>query len=163
GLSSQARCVTIDWLAALVGGGDLGEAFGIAVQDAGKVHHFAEVANARVVEQLLDLCHRDGRAGRFKRGRRHTGRGAEIELEWRPGGVVEHVAHAGDAQHITDLVRVAYRRNGAVDDGRASELAWHEHGAFNVHVGVDKAGQQEREFATVFFWLGDGFDSSDAA
>ena len=65
--TAEAGGVAVDRLAAIVGRLHLGEATGIAVEDAGEVHHLAEVANPRVIEQRLDFGHGDLGAGRFER------------------------------------------------------------------------------------------------
>ena len=141
-LAAQPRRVAVHRLAAVVRRLHFRQARRIAVQDAGEVHHLAEIANPRIVEQLLDLGDRDLGAGRFERRRRHARRRTEVELERHLRRVLEHVPHARHAQHVADLVRIAHRGHGAVHDRRPGELARHEHRAFDVHVGVDEPGQQ---------------------
>ena len=53
--AAQPGRVAVDRLAAVVCRLHLRQAGRVAVQDAGKVHHLAEIENPRIVEQLLDL------------------------------------------------------------------------------------------------------------
>jgi len=51
--------------------------------------------------------------------------------------------YAGNSEHIADFVRIAHRSNRAMQNSRPSELARHQHRAFDMHMRVDKAGQKK--------------------
>jgi hypothetical protein len=131
--------VSIDGLASLVGRLHLRQTARVAVQNAGKVHHLAEIQNARVVEQLFNFRHGYLSARSFKRSCRHTRRRTKEKLERHLSRVLKHVLHAGNAEHISDLMRVAYRRHRPVHHRRPCKLAGHEHRAFNMHMGINEA------------------------
>ena len=142
--AAQTGGVAVDGFFAFMGGANLGHYVGIVVQHAGEIHHLGQINDRGIVEQLCHFSGVEHCAGFVERAGRHATRGAEMELQRRALGVVDHVAHARGAAHIGDFVRIAYRRHGAVQHGQACELGGHQHRTFDVHVCIDETGKQER-------------------
>ena len=80
-------------------------------------------------------------AGGFESGRRNTRRSSEIETERGSGGRLRHEIDAAFAADIGDLVRIAQGGYTAVPYRFLRKLPGSEHGALDMQVGVDEAGQ----------------------
>jgi hypothetical protein len=125
-------------LARALGRRDLGQHLGIAVDHAGEVHHLAQADDARPGHRLghivrADLAHRSFPAP----GALGTQDGICTKtLTGRHQRLVVHQPHAGQAQHIGDLVRVDEHRGGAVRDDGAGEFGDGHHAALDMHVAV---------------------------
>ncbi len=103
----------------------LRQAARVAIKNSRKVHHLAEIQNSRVIEQRLNLGYRNLGASSFKSCRRHARRRTEEKLERHLRRVLKHVMHAGNAEHIPNLMRIAHRRHGPMHNRRPREFAWH--------------------------------------
>ncbi len=119
--------------------------FGILVEHAGKIHHLAEIFYFAVFQQGAHLGRIEGGAGRFEcSGRYATGR-PEIEYKGDGPPVGDHKFHAGQPADIGDLVRIAYRGDGAMDYGEACEFRGYEEGTFDMDMRIDETGEDVGE------------------
>ena len=149
--------MAVDAFAVALGEGEFFHHLGIAMHDAGEIHHFGEVEERVVAAEFLDGVGAHHRAGGFERRGGNAGWDAKVDFERREGRLALHVAHALDAEHIGDLVGIGDGGGGSVDQGQSGEFGRGEHRAFDVHMRIDKAGTEERG-------VGDGgvlFDAED--
>ena len=70
----------------------------------------------------------------------HAGRRHDEDPQREAVAGVEHVADAGDAEHVGDLVRVGNDAGRAPRHHGSGELGHGDHARFDVHVGVQQAG-----------------------
>ena len=140
-LAAETGGVTVDGLFETFCACDLGHYFGVFVEDAGEVHHFAEVPDLVAGEEGFDFFGVEGGAGCLECGGRDAAGGAEIEVKGHGIAVADHEFDAGEAADVGDLAGVADRGDCAVSDGDAGEFGGDEEGAFDVDVGVDEAGE----------------------
>jgi len=140
-VTAQTRGMTVDDAPMLPRDAQFLHHDGIFVKDAGEVHHLAEIAHTFVGEQRADIVGRDLRTGRLERRGRNAGRRTEGDGKGHTCSVVQHVADTFHAVDVADLVRIAHRGHGTVDDGETGEFGRYEHRRFDVDVGIDEAGQ----------------------
>ncbi len=124
----------------VAGGLDLGQHLGHAQKDAGVVHHLGQADDARVFEKQPQIGRLQLRTRGLHVGGRHTGRGHDEDPQRQPLAGVEHVADAGDAQHVGDLVGIGDDGGGAARHDGPGELGHGHHARLDVDVGVDQAG-----------------------
>ena len=136
----QQRGVPVD--VAAREGRELGEAAGVAVDDAGVVHELRQPQHARVVGERCEVGGLQPRARRLHRGRGHAARQHHADVHHRAGAGVEEIADAVEAEHVGDLVRIADRRGDAAGGHAAVELEGRDQAALDVQVGVDEARHQ---------------------
>lgn len=139
--AAKSGCVAIDGFAILFRGIYFSHDFRVVVQDTGKIHHFAQVPDLRHGEEGFHIIRVKPGAGRFKGGGRNTARGAETEFEWNGAAIADHVTDAFHPADVGDFMRVADGAHRAMDHGHPGKFGRHQHGAFHVHVAVDKARQ----------------------
>jgi hypothetical protein len=135
--------VAVDGFAEALGSGYLLHDLGVFVEDAGEVHHFAQIFDLGAGQQFLTFLASRVAPAVSKTGGGHAAGGAEIEVEGHGIAVADHEFDAGEAADVGDLVGIAYGGDGPVDDGEAGEFGGDEQGAFDMDVGVDEAGEDE--------------------
>jgi hypothetical protein len=96
-----------------------------------------------VAQDLRHLARPERAARRLQRARRHARRRHREHAHRQPLARLEQPAHAGDAEHVGDLVRIADDGGRAARDDGARELGRHQLGRLQVHVRVDEAGHEE--------------------
>ncbi len=139
--AAEAGRVAVDGFADALGGVDLGHDFGVFVEDAGEVHHFAEIFDIVAGEELGYFGGFEGGAGGFETGSGDAAGRAEIEVKRHGIAVADHKFDTWEAADVGDLVGVADGGDGPVDDGQAREFGGDEEGGFDMDMGVDKAGE----------------------
>ncbi|OPZ68548.1 MAG: hypothetical protein BWY83_02273 [bacterium ADurb.Bin478] len=101
----------------------------------------------------LGTCGFQGRCG-------HARREHKEDVEWIVFAGLHHVADSLVAEYIGDLVRISDHRSRTQGHYRSGELRHLHHGAFDVHVAVDKARRQIQAREVRF--LLSGIASADA-
>ena len=125
-------------------GGDLAQHLRVSRGDAGKVHHLAQPDDAGPGHRLGDVLGPDLVARRLEPRRRGGARGhLDEDVDRLDQRLVMHQPHAGQAEHVGDLVRVDEHGGRAVRRDGADELGDGQHARFDVHVAVAEAGHQE--------------------
>ncbi len=140
GFAPQAGGVAVDGPVAY--GVDLVQAGAVAGDDAGEVHHLAQPDGARQGQGLGDVLGPQGGAGGLQVGGGHAGGDHQAQLQGQAGRRLHRLLHAGQAGDVGDLVQVAHGDGRAVRHHGAGVLADPEHGALDVGVAVDEAGQE---------------------
>jgi len=139
-LALQARRVAVDLLVVRLRGHDLGDDFGVVVNDAVGVHHLGETLHAGIVVVGVDRAVVEIRAGLVHGRRGHAGREHEAHVDGQTLGRLEHVVDAVGAHDVRDLMRVGDDGGGAVRQHRARELPRGDKAGFEMDVRVDEAG-----------------------
>ena len=129
--------VAADGLAGVLRGGDFGQHLGVAVDHAGKVHHLAEPDDIGPGHGFAHVVRPQFGAGVFEAGGTgNTGWHLHEDVDRQAHRLVMHQAHAGQAQHIGDLVRIDEHRGGAMRDHGAGEFGDRHHAALDMHVAI---------------------------
>ena len=142
--AAQTAGVAFDQLAAVETGLDNLLHPLAAVQHAVHVHHFGDAANFRPGQHGFHL-----RAGKIGAGhlqsrrRRHAGRRRDHHLQRQMAAGGDGVAHAFDAQHVGQLVRVPEYRRGALSQHDFGIAFRRQVGAFKVDVRIHQPRRQE--------------------
>ncbi len=64
-----------------------------------------------------------------------------MEFEIGLLAIGDHEADTFQSEHIADLVGVAHCADSAMHHCHTRKLGRHQHGAFHMHMGIDKARQ----------------------
>ncbi|MNN30910.1 hypothetical protein D3C81_1445740 [compost metagenome] len=120
---------------------DLAVHFRISKHDAGEVHDFSQsfdpvpghpfgnIARVQRCSSILQMI-----------GGRHAGRKRGIDLKRQDLTFLVHPAHALRAKHVGDFVRIHKDAGRPFGQRRLGELGHRQHGALNVHMPVQKPG-----------------------
>ena len=134
----QSGGMTINGFSVTFGSGDFIEDFRVVEQHARVVHHLGKVMD---VGRGHEFLHRFGvqyAACRLECGGRHTTRCPKEELERHLFPIVNHVFDTFCAQHIGDFVWVADGGHCAMTTRQSGKLRRNQHGAFDVHMRINK-------------------------
>ncbi len=137
----ELRAVAVD-MAALEKR-ELGDAAGVAVDDAGIVHEFGETDAGGMAHDAPEVAGMDGGARGFHMGRGHAGGQLHADVHQRVAARLLKVSDAGQADDIGDLMRVADRGGDAARGDAAVEFEGRDEGAFDVEMRVDEAGDED--------------------
>ena len=138
--AAQSWRVAVHGFTEAMGVRDLLHHFRIAVEDAGEIHHLAQVAHFIAFEQAAHRVCINAGTGCFEDSGGHATRCAEEEMERHLPSIVDHELHTFNAHHIGDLVRIAHGGHGTMQHGEPREFTRHQHAAFNVYVRINEAG-----------------------
>ena len=116
---------------------------GVALNDAGIVHHFAQPDYGVPVHGAADVLRPDFRAGVLETGHGgHAGRRCYEHFQRRARRVLHNGLHARKAHDVADLMRVGEHGRRPVRHGGAGVLPRRDHGRLQVHVPVHEAGRE---------------------
>lgn len=119
--------------------------------DADKVHDLGDAHHIVHIQNLAHLFSTEGSAGAFQlRHGGHTGGSQHILPQGGFLGVVQHEADALHAHHVANLVRIGTDGGGAPGEDGPAQVFGDHHGAFQMHVSVDIAGDQVAALAIVY-------------
>ena len=142
-VAHKARGVAVDLFVVGLGGNDLLDDLAVRPNDAGVVHHLRQALDPGVVVEGVDgpvvqhgaaLVHGGGgdAAGQHK-----------AHIHRQALGGLEHVLDAVGAHDVGDLMGIGDDGGGAVGQYRLDKLPGGDHGALQMDVGVDEAGQYD--------------------
>ena len=118
----------------------LGEAGGVAMDHAGKVHEFGEPDHLRMVHEGHEIGGFQPRAGGLQMRRGHAARQIDPEVHPHRLRAGKKIAESLGAQDIRDLMRIADRGGDAMRQHAALEFQRRHQRGFDVQMGVDEAG-----------------------
>ncbi len=137
-LAGEARGVAVDGLSSEEA--ELLQLVRISGEDCGAVHYLSQAQHPGMVEELGHLLGRKGRAVVFKPGGGHAGGQHEVDVEWEALRLLQEIGDPLGPQHIGDFMGVGNEGGGAPGKDFFGEQPRGYHGGFQVHVGVDQAG-----------------------
>ncbi len=118
---------------------ELGEAGGIAGEQARKVHEFGKAEHLRVVRERQEIADLEPCARGLEVRCRDAARELHAQVHRGSHRAVEEVAQARLPQHIADLVWIADRRRHAVTQHAAVEFERRDERGLDMAMRVDEA------------------------
>ena len=115
----------------------------VARDDAHEVHHLRQALDPGMVIEAVDGPVVQHRAGFVQRRGRDAGGQHEPHIHRQLLRGLEHVLNAVGAHDVGNLMGVGDDGGGAVGQDRFHELPGRDQGAFQVDVGVQKAGEDD--------------------
>ena len=142
-VAAEAGGVAVDLLVVRLRGDDLFHYLGVAVHGAHKVHHFGKTLYAGVVIEGVDGAVIQHGAGFVQRRGGYAGGQHEAHVHRQILRGLEHVLDAVGAHDVGDLVGVGDDGGGAVGQNGLGKLRRADQRAFQMDMGIQKAGQHE--------------------
>ena len=139
----EVRGVAVDLLVVGLGRHDLFHRLLVAVDGAHKVHHLRQALDPGMVIEAVDGPVVQNGAGFVQRRGRDAGGQHEPHVHRQVFRGLEHVLDAVGAHDVGDLVGVRHHGGGAVGQDGLHKLRGADQGAFQVDVGVQKAGEDD--------------------
>ena len=153
--------MTVDLLVVGLSGYDLLQYLGISADDAREVHHLCQTLDPGVVVEGIDgAVIQDGTA-LIHGGGGDTGGQHEPHIHRQPLGGLEHVLNTVSAHDIGNLVGVTDDGSGAVGQYGFDEFTGGDHGALQMDMSIDKAGQYDLAGHIYFLLAGVGTHTHD--
>ena len=139
-LALQARSMAVDLLVVCLGGHDLGYGVAVTGDDAGEIHHLRQTLHPGMVKKAVNVPVVQVGAAFVHRRSRHAGRQHKAHIHRKLLCGAEHIVDAVSAHYIGDLVGVGNYGGSAVGQHRPGKLRRGYQAAFQVDMGIDKAG-----------------------
>ena len=142
-VAHQIGGVAVDLLVVRLAGHDLLHHLRVAVDGAHEVHHLRQTLHTGMVIEAVDGAVVQIGAGLVQRRGRHAGGQHEPHVHRQILRGLQHVLDAVGAHDVGDLVGVGDHGGGAVGQHRLGELHRADQRAFQMDVGIHKAGQHD--------------------
>ena len=128
--AKQGGGVPVNRLAARMAQGNFVQHFGVSVQYAGVVHHFAQRGHVGVVHEGREIRSLQNRAAVFKGRSRNTRRQCEKNIQRQGLGAGQQKMQSRRTAHVGQLVRVGHHRGCAVGQGHLGKAGRGHHARF---------------------------------
>ncbi len=145
----QIRRVTVNFLMMGLGRDDFLNRLVVAGDNAHKVHHFRQPLDPGMVIERIDRPVIQRGSGLVQRRGGHAGGQHKPHVHRKPFRGLEHEFNAVGAHHVGDLMGVGDNGSGSVGQDRPGKLTGRHQRAFQMNMGVQKAGQDNLAAAVV--------------